>query len=288
MAIIIDPNWSFEQALAAAWRAYPSRGVQYGVTNRIRYLTQWANVVGAEKAMRGLKDAARRGLLQEFSKYARRKLRDEFGRMPMRRVAEPPAGFRQRLQWVASQHYEHEIDFLAKAVLPLTQALGWHDDQVFFQKRLGGDAYADVVLASSRTANPRVVVEVKLIHYRPGMGLVDQMRDIMGTAGATYGVFLSPAEMVVFDEHGERAFDLATISQEASDAVMSMLRNPGTSSVPEPLPLASPAEEEFERLLLAVDSACTNDQQKKSLEELAASLLSGMPSQVHKPRDEER
>ena len=82
MAIVIDPNWSFEEALSAAWKAYPSRGVQFGVTNRLRFLLQWANVVGADKAMRDYKDAQRRGLLSEFSNYASRKLRAEFGRMP--------------------------------------------------------------------------------------------------------------------------------------------------------------------------------------------------------------
>lgn len=67
MSIVIDPSWSFEQALKAAWKEYFSPGMQFGVTNRIRFLVQWANVVGQSKARRELEEAERRGLLKEFS-----------------------------------------------------------------------------------------------------------------------------------------------------------------------------------------------------------------------------
>jgi hypothetical protein len=49
MSIIIDPKWTFIDALQAAWKAYPG-GIQLGAPNRVRALERWANVVGRERA----------------------------------------------------------------------------------------------------------------------------------------------------------------------------------------------------------------------------------------------
>lgn len=60
MSIIIDPQWTFIDALQAAWKAYPG-GVQLGAPNRVRSLERWANVVGQERAVSELDT-----LLQEY------------------------------------------------------------------------------------------------------------------------------------------------------------------------------------------------------------------------------
>ncbi|WP_434683543.1 hypothetical protein [Pseudanabaena minima] len=55
MKIIVNPLWSFMEALDAAWKAY-SGGQELGTTNRIRVLEQWANVVGCSRAVTELEE----------------------------------------------------------------------------------------------------------------------------------------------------------------------------------------------------------------------------------------
>ncbi|MBF2090246.1 MAG: DUF4263 domain-containing protein [Synechococcales cyanobacterium K44_A2020_017] len=50
MHVIIDPRWSFAEALNAAWEAYQTHGMA-ARTNRKRVLEKWANVVGRHRAV---------------------------------------------------------------------------------------------------------------------------------------------------------------------------------------------------------------------------------------------
>jgi hypothetical protein len=88
MRIAIRPEWSFIEAVDAAWDAYRG-GREHGVPNRIRVLEQWANVVGRERAQREFEqaistysdlEAASKDL--GFSIYALKKLRRSFAEMP--------------------------------------------------------------------------------------------------------------------------------------------------------------------------------------------------------------
>jgi Restriction endonuclease len=289
VSIVIEPNWSFEEALEAAWKQYRGTGPQLGVSSRARFLIQWANVVGRERATRELEDGLKRGLLADLSKSTIGRLRKAFRGMPKRAPAQSRGDLLDTLRWIASQKYENETDFLAKAVWPFARALGWADDQLFFQKQLPGHdgRYADAVIATSRTSAPKLLIEVKLDRYAPRTGLLEFMRSMMETSGAEHGVFLAPDELVVFDANGERLFRLREITREASGQIAAMLGGPRRSPQPKDEPEGRLEPEQrpddksadgFERLLLAVDSASTNDEKKKSLEQLAAALLSGMPA----------
>jgi hypothetical protein len=277
-----DPNWSLEQALAAAWEAYPTSGQQFGVTGRVRCLIQWANVAGVERATRELEDAVKRGVLHgEFSKSTIATLRKAFAGMPKREPAAPPRDLQHMLQWVAAQTYENEMDFLAKAVPPLARALGWGDDQMFFRTRLPGEipSYADAVLAPARTSTPRVLIEAGLRRYQPGLRLHERLRSMMAASRADVGAFLSPEELVVVDARGEQGFSLASIGRADADQVQAMLgRRPGVAAEPEQIPAPGSADATFDALLQAVDDAATNDEKKKSLESLATALVKGLPS----------
>src|SRR6266704_1236086 len=88
MRIAVRPEWSFIEAVDAAWDAYRG-GREHGVPNRIRVLEQWANVVGRERAQREMEqtlstypdlDKASKDL--GFSLYALKKLRRSFAQMP--------------------------------------------------------------------------------------------------------------------------------------------------------------------------------------------------------------
>lgn len=276
----VDPSWSLEEALAAAWEKYTTSGQQYGVTGRVRCLIQWANVVGVEKATSQLEDALRSGALDDqFSKSTIRKLRKAFQGMPKQVPPRPPLDLQGSVRWMAAQRYENETDFLAKAVPPLARSLGWGDDQLFFQMRIQGPMamYADAVLASTRSGPPHVLIEVRMTRYQPRTGLLERMRAMMEASRAPLGVYMSPNELVVFDAHGERGIGVDA-APEDFDKVRAMLQNPGASTQPEEQPAPGSAGATFDGLLQAVDGATTNDEKKKTLEALASVLLSGMPS----------
>jgi hypothetical protein len=89
MKIIVNPQWTFIEALEAAWDAYRG-GLEHGVPNRIRVLEQWANVVGRHRAVAGLeetlaayKDSADIEKCLGLSLYTVRKLRKQFKAMPI-------------------------------------------------------------------------------------------------------------------------------------------------------------------------------------------------------------
>jgi len=48
MTNIVDPKWTFKEALNEAWKNY-SGGI-YSAAGRVRILTQWGNVVGRQRA----------------------------------------------------------------------------------------------------------------------------------------------------------------------------------------------------------------------------------------------
>ena len=50
MKVIVDPQWSFTEALEAAWETYQTHGME-ARTNRKRVLEKWANVVGRHRAV---------------------------------------------------------------------------------------------------------------------------------------------------------------------------------------------------------------------------------------------
>ena len=89
MKIIVDPQWTFIEALKAAWEAYRG-GLQHGVPNRIRVLEQWANVVGRHRAVSQLeetlaayKDSADIEKHLGLSSYTVSRLRKQFKAMPV-------------------------------------------------------------------------------------------------------------------------------------------------------------------------------------------------------------
>lgn len=53
MRVIVQREWTFTEALEAAWEAYQG-GVELGTTNRLRVLSNWANMVGRTRAIHEL------------------------------------------------------------------------------------------------------------------------------------------------------------------------------------------------------------------------------------------
>ncbi len=81
MNVIIDPQWSFTEALEAAWEAYQTHGMQ-ARTNRKRVLENWANLVGRHRAVSGLEKFLSESNDSTLTPHIARELRKQFKAMP--------------------------------------------------------------------------------------------------------------------------------------------------------------------------------------------------------------
>ena len=81
MKVIVDPQWSFTEALEAAWEAYQTHGME-ARTNRKRVLEKWANVVGRHRAVSELEKFLSESNDSTLTPHIIGELRKQFKVMP--------------------------------------------------------------------------------------------------------------------------------------------------------------------------------------------------------------
>lgn len=81
MKVIVDPQWSFTEALEAAWEAYQTHGME-ARTNRKRVLEKWANVVGRHRAVSELEKFLSESNDSTLTPHIAGELRKQFKAMP--------------------------------------------------------------------------------------------------------------------------------------------------------------------------------------------------------------
>lgn len=81
MKVIVDPQWSFAEALKAAWEEYQTHGME-ARTNRKRVLEKWANVVGRQRAVAELEKFLSESNDSTLTPHIVRELRKQFKAMP--------------------------------------------------------------------------------------------------------------------------------------------------------------------------------------------------------------
>jgi hypothetical protein len=289
--MIVDPTWTFEEALEAAWKAYGG-GRQFGAPNRIKMLEQWANVVGRDRAVaeldRAIKEhktlaeaAANFGL----SKYALRTIRQGFAAMPrLTPHVASPATVEHLFRSLPDLAGDSEIGFLTRTVPRLGGLLGYSDSEQFFEvslPELGRGIRADALFAPAGPARPRVVVEVKRGLLRPEelAGAIQQLRTYLLASGAYAGVVLSPEVVVALTSDRTISLNPRSATDGEIATVSAILERPkGPLVESEASQKKAPAGERLSDLLAAVAAASTNDEKKVSLENLAAEAFALHPS----------
>ena len=81
MKVIVDPQWSFAEALKAAWEKYQTHGME-ARTNRKRVLEKWANVVGRQRAVAELEKFLSESNDSTLTPHIVGELRKQFKAMP--------------------------------------------------------------------------------------------------------------------------------------------------------------------------------------------------------------
>ncbi|NUP14137.1 MAG: hypothetical protein HOW73_49520 [Polyangiaceae bacterium] len=285
--MIVDPKWTFVEALNAAWASYPG-GKQFGAPNRIKMLAQWANVVGRERAVGELNatlanystlSAAAKAF--GFSDYALRTVRSDFGAMPSLTPHAPsPSTLRELFVSLRDIPDESEVGFMTRTIPRLAALLGYADSEVFFEMNLPGlgrGVRVDALLRPHGASRPKVIIEVKRgrVSESEARGVIEQLRDFSAAAGAEVGLLLSPHLVVVVQAQHQLEFSPERVTDSEVQSLKALLFNgapvpPGTS----PIAPREPAASRLQILLAAVASATTNDTKRASLEDLAAEAFS--------------
>jgi hypothetical protein len=280
MKITVSPQWSFVEAVDAAWQAYPG-GLQFGAPNRIRVLEQWANVVGRERAVAELqstlasysnpdKAATELGL----SSYALKKLRRSFAAMPaITPHAPPPKTLTEFLRRLPELEKEPEISLTVHAVPRFAGFLGYSESEIYFELAVPGEAplRADAVLAPAGPGHPYLVLNLKGGKLDPqaleeAIALTDRCREALRAA---FGVLITPRNLAVLSKEGRGIYPLQHFTDRASAALISMLGRPAKIKTPK-TEVSAPAGAQLREMLEWVATANTNDEKKKSLEVLAS------------------
>jgi hypothetical protein len=283
--MIVDPKWTFVEALDAAWANYPG-GKQFGAPNRIKMLAQWANVVGRERALAELNatlsnyttlSAAAKAF--GFSEHALRTVRSDFSAMPaVTPHVSSPATLRELFVSLPEIGDESQLGFITRTVPRLATLLGYAESELSFEMNLPGlgrGIRVDAILRPHGAARPKVLIEVKLGRAVPAnvAVVIDQIREHISAVGAEVGLLLSPNFVSVVQADGHLSFIPERISETDLSAVTRLLsKAASTTSASAPPPAGAAAR--LQLLLAAVSDAITNDEKRASLEQLAAEAFS--------------
>ena len=290
--MIVDPSWTFEQALDAAWHSYPG-GRQFGAPNRIKMLEQWANVVGRDRAVAQLTEALKShptlsAAAKAFglSDYALRTIRRGFSAMPkVTPHVRGPSSIEQLLRSLPDLDSDSEFGFMTRVVPLLGGFLGYSESELFFEVSfpgLGRGFRVDALFAPAGPSQPRVVIEVRRGKVQEGelQRLIKQVSDFTNAAQAHAGLVLSPHVLVAVTKNRTITFIPSRGTKAELASLLSVIARPPheSSEIPKPPQISGGVGDRIESLLQAVAAAETNEQKKVSLENLAAKAFAIHPS----------
>lgn len=289
--MIVDPAWTFDEALDAAWAAYGG-GRQFGAPNRIKMLEQWANVVGRDRAVAELDDAlskypniAAAVDATGLSAYALRRIKRSFRQMPtLAADAKNATTIDEFVRSLPHLANDSELGFLTRTVPRLAALLGYSDAEQFYEPSLPGvgrGVRADAVLAPSGPQRPHIIIEVRraLLDQATLHVVVDRLRSLVANSGAHAGLVLSPTALVGLSA-GQTVYVASTdTARHSLKSLVALLQRPDhVLRLPETdRPSASPGDR-LSSLLDEVVAAGSNEEKKRSLEGLAAEVFSAHAS----------
>lgn len=165
-----------------------------------------------------------------------------------------------------------ELEFIKSVIPELVRTLGYSESETLYDYSVG-TLRADVVLAPTVGERPWIVIEVKSRATHLSEGILRQLRDYMRALDSHCGVVVGRTQIAVDDSTTVKVFDLANLAEsDASD----LLNRLGRWTQREP-------KIDSERIAISdlidkVESARTNQDKGRSLEDLATLLFSKIPS----------
>jgi hypothetical protein len=170
--------------------------------------------------------------------------------------------------------FKFETELIASITPTLTSALGYSEEEIFFD--YGRRNYrADFVVSESIESKPWVIFEVKNRRTQDTSSWIEQLQSYLTEFNVKKGVLISPEKLIVISEGIVKQFDLNNITfAETLEIVQSIARSDEDTS----LPTEKSVGNQLTKLIEQAESATTNDAKGKSLEALARHLLTSVPS----------
>ncbi|NGZ88604.1 restriction endonuclease [Duganella aceris] len=167
-----------------------------------------------------------------------------------------------------------ESEFTRKAIPALISALGYSDDETFFDYGRG-KRRADLVVSNSIESKPWVIFEVKSGRTQDISSWIQQLHDYLTEFGGTRGVVVSPEILVVIDRGVVKQFDLNNLAITEAEEILKNLER-----ADQDVPNSGTRIRNIQliKLIEEAESAKTNDAKGKSFEALGRHLFSCIPS----------
>lgn len=167
-----------------------------------------------------------------------------------------------------------ESEFTRIAIPALIPALGYSDDEIFFDYG-NGKRRADLVLSNSIDSKPWVIFEVKNGRTRDTSSWIQQLNDYLSEFGGNKGVVLSPEILLVIDSGAVKQFELKNLKITEVEEILENLER-ADQVIPDSNSRTSNTQ--LIKLIEEAETAKTNDAKGKSFEALAHHLFSSVPS----------
>jgi Restriction endonuclease len=282
MNINVDPKWTLFEAIDAAWEAYSGAGPQYGTTNRIRVLEQWGNLVGKETASSQLKEAiegypniqeASNGL--SLTVHALQKLKKSFAMMPETGVIPSHSRLDSFLNSIPSFGNLPELNLGIHFAPTFAKFLGYQPCELHFQypiKELARYAYLDCVLMSVEEQLPEILFEFRRGEIESAIDHIQHFQSQIPTANA---IVVSNEHLVIIVRNMVHRYNLGSVTESEADEMLRLLsrvnkKEGGVNSSQENPESGAVV---LSKMIENVENATTNDQKKRTLEDLGRAIF---------------
>jgi hypothetical protein len=195
------------------------------------------------------------------------------GQVRLKRYLSESSGELQRiLREIPTNAHATEMEFTQSIIPQLVGALGYAESETLYQYGVGA-MRADIVLAPAVGARPWVVIDIKSKSSRLNEHFLRQLRTYMLAVGSPFGVTIGSSQIAVDDGEEVKIFDLANLSSSDASSLLNRLGRWTQSELEVRQGRAAIAD-----LIVQVETASTNQDKGRSLEELASLLFSDVPS----------
>lgn len=193
------------------------------------------------------------------------------GQIRLKRYLSESSGQLSRiLKSIPTAAHARELAFTSLFIPEFVSALGYADSETLYDV---GAMHADVVLAPAVGARPWIVIEIKNRAAHLDDRSLRQLRTYMLELGSLFGVIIGSSQIAVDDGETVELLNLADLSDADTIGLLNRLARWAQSENE-----IKPGRVAIADLIAQVETASTNQDKGRSLEDLASLLFSDVPS----------
>lgn len=195
------------------------------------------------------------------------------GQIRLKRYLSESSGQLSRiLRGIPAGAHANDLEFTRSVIPEFVSALGYADSETLYEYSVGA-MRADVVLAPAVGARPWIVIEIKSSTARLNEHSLRQLRTYVLTLDSLFGVTIGRSQIAVDDGETVELLDFADLSDADTFGLLNRLARWAQSEQE-----VKPGRAAIADLIEQVETASTNQDKGRSLEDLASLLFSNVPS----------